>query len=112
MLDFPIVDTHLHLWDPGYLRYPWLDGDPLLNKPYLLPQYNEATRAENVDMMVFLQCEADFSQFMAEAEWVAEVAQKDTRIAGIVPWAPLENGDAARPALDKLAQIPRVKGIR
>src|SRR5262249_1152342 len=31
---------------------------------------------------------------------------------GIVPWAPLENGDAARPALEKLAANPRVKGIR
>ena len=39
---FPIIDTHLHLWDPGYLRYSWLDGNALLNKPYLLADYRKA----------------------------------------------------------------------
>lgn len=112
MLDFPIVDSHLHLWDPGILRYPWLDVDPMLNKPYLLPDYNAATQSEQVEKMVFVQCEVDFSQFREEADWVAEIAQKDPRIAGIVPWAPLENGDAARPDLERLAQNPRIKGIR
>jgi L-fuconolactonase len=112
MLDFPIVDTHLHLWEPTYLRYPWLDGDPLLNQPYLLPMYDEATKAQPVEKMVFVQCEADFAQFMEEAEWVNGLAEQDPRIAGIVAWAPLENGDSARPALERLAAIPRIKGIR
>jgi L-fuconolactonase len=110
MLDFPLIDTHLHIWDPGLLRYPWLDGNALLNKPYFLPDYTAATAAERVEKMVFVQCEATFDQFLQEAEWVA--SQPDPRIAGIVAWAPLENGDAARPDLDKLAAIPRVKGIR
>ncbi|MHB8624797.1 MAG: amidohydrolase family protein [Aggregatilineales bacterium] len=112
MLDFPIVDTHLHLWDPSRLRYSWLDGDPLLNKSFLLLDYDAATQSERVEKMVFVQCEADFSQFMAEAEWVAELAKHESRIAGIVPWAPLEDGDAARPALERLGQVPLVKGIR
>ena len=112
MLDFPIVDTHLHLWDPTHLGYPWLDGDPLLNQPYLLPQYNEATQAQPVEKMVFVQCEVDFAQFMQEVEWVDGLAQQDKRIAGIIPWAPLEHGDAARPVLERLAANPRIKGIR
>jgi L-fuconolactonase len=113
MVDFPIVDTHLHLWDPKYLRYPWLDAIALLNKPYLLADYRRACGPVQVEKMVFLQCEVEFSQFQEEADWVTLLAQKeDARIAGLVPWAPLELGDGARPALEKLAANPLVKGIR
>jgi len=112
MLDFPIVDAHLHLWNPSYLRYPWLDGDSLLNQPYLLLMYNEATQAQPIEQMVFVQCEADFAQFIEEAEWVVAQAEQDSRIAGIIPWSPLETGDAARTALERLAANPRIKGIR
>lgn len=111
-LDFPIVDTHLHVWNPTHLRYPWLDDNALLNKPYLLDDYNRACGAVSVERMVFLQCEVDFSQFMDEANWVDSLADQDSRLQGIVPWAPLENGDAVRPDLERLAANPRVKGIR
>ena len=112
MIDFPLVDTHVHLWDPQYLRYPWLDGNALLNKPYLLENYRAACGPVQVEKMVFLQCECDFAQFMDEANWVTQLAQVDPRIRGIVPWAPLEKGDAARADLERLAANPLIKGIR
>lgn len=112
MIPFPIVDTHVHLWDPSNLRYPWLDGNALLNKPYLLADYKRACGPVQVEKMVFLQCECDFSQFQQEADWVTKLAQQDPRIKGIVPWAPLEKGDEARPALAKLAENPLIKGVR
>ncbi|HVU12948.1 MAG TPA: amidohydrolase family protein [Phototrophicaceae bacterium] len=112
MLEFPIIDSHLHLWDTNHLRYSWLDGDPILGEPHLLEQYNTATQGERVEQMVFVQAEIDHELFLQEAAWVEENARRDPRIAGIVAWAPLENGDAARPALEKLAANPRVKGIR
>jgi L-fuconolactonase len=112
-MDFAIVDTHLHVWDPGYLRYAWLDGVPFLNKPYLLEDYRRACGPVQVEKMFFLQCEVDPSQYIAEAEWVTKLAQEeDPRIEGIVPWAPLELGEQARPALETLAQNPLIKGIR
>jgi L-fuconolactonase len=112
MLDFPIVDAHLHLWDPSYLRYPWLDDIPLLNQPYLLDDFNRHSAPVQVEQIVFLQAEVDFSQFREEAAWVTSLAQQDRRITGIVPWAPLELGDAARPALAEFAQNPLIKGVR
>jgi L-fuconolactonase len=111
-LTFPIVDTHLHVWDPRLLRYPWLDDVPLLNKPYPLEDYHHARGPVEVGQMVFVQCEADFSQFMDEARWVEQLAGQDSRLTGIVPWAPLENGESARPAVEALASNPHVKGIR
>ena len=112
MPSFPIVDTHLHLWDPGNLSYTWIEEVPLLNKPYLLSHYQTACGPVDVDKMVFLQCECDSSQFVEEARWVASLAKGDPRIQGIVPWAPLEKGDRARDALEALTAVPGVKGVR
>lgn len=112
MIDFPIVDTHLHVWNPNYLSYPWLEEIPMLNQPHLLEDYNRATGSIHVEKMVFLQCKCDFGQFMDEAEWVTNLAQEDPRIEGMVTWAPLEKGDAARNDLGKLAANGLVNGVR
>ena len=42
MLNFPIVDTHVHLWDPRHIRYPWLEHNARLNRPFLLADYERA----------------------------------------------------------------------
>ncbi|OGG50893.1 MAG: amidohydrolase [Candidatus Handelsmanbacteria bacterium RIFCSPLOWO2_12_FULL_64_10] len=112
MPDFSIIDTHLHLWDPKRLRYPWIDSIPLLNRPYLLKDYKKACGPVQVEKMVFLQCECVPEQFLQEADWVTSLARQDPRIQGIVPWAPLEKGEAARPDLERLAQNPLIKGVR
>ena len=112
MVDFPIVDTHVHLWDPNHLRYSWLDGIPLLNQRYLLEEYRQACGAVQVEQMVFVQCECDAGQHVQEAEWVSSLARQDGRIRGIVANAPLERGAAVDEDLEVLAAIPLVKGIR
>ena len=112
MPDFPIIDTHLHLWDPKEVDYPWLKDVPELNRAYLLPEYNKACGSVEVEAMVFLQCEANFSQALDEAKWVNRLAKDEPRIKAIIPWAPLEKGDACRPFLDQLKQMPLIKGIR
>ena len=112
MVDFPIVDTHVHLWDPNHLRYSWLDGIPLLNQRYLLEEYRQACGAVQVEQMVFVQCECDAGQHVQEAEWVSGLARQDGRIRGIVANAPLERGAAVDEDLEVLAAIPLVKGIR
>jgi L-fuconolactonase len=108
----PIVDTHVHLWDPRRVRYPWLADVPSLNRPHLLADYKAATAGLDVEKMVFVQCEADFAQYAEEVAWVTEQAAMDRRLRGIVAWAPLEKGDAARDDLEKLAGNPLLRGIR
>lgn len=112
MLNFPIVDTHVHVWNPQTIRYLWLNDNPFLNKPFLMADFDHACEPIAVDKLVFIQCEADFSQFIEEVEWVDSLANADNRLQAIVAWSPLENGDVVRPTLDKLALNPRVKGIR
>lgn len=112
MPHFPIVDTHLHLWDLTRLRYPWLASVPPINRNHLIADYRRACGPVTVAKMVFLQCDCDPVQAQAEADWVTEVAKVDPRIRGIVAWAPLEKGEAAAESVSKLAANPLVKGIR
>lgn len=117
MPNVPIVDTHVHLWDPKRLRYSWLDGNDLLNRPYLVEDYRQDCGDVAVEAMVFLECYADFTatggQYVEELRFVLDEAAREPRLKGIVPMAPLERGDAVRPMLEEmLALSPMVKGIR
>jgi L-fuconolactonase len=112
MITVPIIDTHLHLWDPARIPYPWLGGEPKLNRPHLLEEYRQATAGLPIEKMIFVQCEADFSAFQKEVDWVTEQAQQDTRLQAIVAWAPLEKGEAAQEALAQLKTYPLLRGIR
>ena len=112
MPNFPVVDTHLHIWDLGRIHYPWLANVPLLNKNHLIEDFTRACGSVAVSKMVFLQCECSPAQYEDELAWVTEVAAIDPRIRGIVPWAPLEKGSAVENELARLSSNPLVKGIR
>jgi L-fuconolactonase len=112
MVDFPIVDTHVHLWDPTRIRYPWLEDIPQLNKPFLLEDFSRHCGPVQVDKIVFLQCDCVPEASLQEAQWIASLAEMDPRIRGMVPWAPVESGEMVRSSLDALKAIPLVRGIR
>ena len=111
--NFKIIDTHLHLWDPDVLYYPWLQEEaPSLNKKFLLEDYTKATNGIPIDKMIFVQCECDRNHYLEELNWVSKLALNDPRIQGIVPWAPLEKGDAVQEELEFISNNRLVKGIR
>lgn len=113
MPDFPIVDSHVHLWDPEHFRMSWLDTLPLLNRRHDLATYREHTAGVEIEAMVYLQVEVETPYALLEARWVADRAAEDPRIRAIVPWAPLEYGEQSRAFLDALvATSPLVKGVR
>jgi len=112
MIDFPVIDTHLHLWDINHLSYPWLADVPGLNRTFTLDDYKEACGDLDVEKMIFMQCECDPSQYIQEVEWISGLARKEPALRGIVSWAPLEKGEEARPEIEALKANPLVKGIR
>lgn len=113
MPDLPIVDSHLHLWDPTRFRMGWLDGLERLNRPHGLADFDAATAGLDIEAMVYLQVEVDPAYGLLEARWVEELARQDPRIQGIVAWAPLEHGERARAVVEALVRdTPRLKGIR
>lgn len=104
----PLIDTHLHLWDPA--QVPWTRGTPVFNQLYDAAQFIAASDGCQVVRAVFVQCDA--SDGAAEVAWVAAQAAVDTRIAGIVAHAPVEQGVAVRARLARLAGHPLVRGVR
>lgn len=112
MPDLPLIDTHVHLWDPAHLCYPWLAEVPALNRPHRIEDFRRACGSVQIAKLVFVQCECDPSLSWREAQWVAEVAKSEPRLRGIVAQAPLEKGDAVEDDLVRLAEIPLVRGVR
>jgi L-fuconolactonase len=110
MPTFPIIDSHLHLWDPQQLSYPWLSGK--LDRPFLPADFQAASASVAIEALVFLECAAAPHQALEEAHWVLIQAKAEPRIAAMVCNAALETGDAVRPDLERLAATAKVKGVR
>src|SRR4051794_33135493 len=112
MPSFPIIDSHVHLWDPAKYRMPWLDNLPAINAVRSLADYDAATAGVQVEGLVYLQVEVGPAYALLEARDLDAMAGADPRIMGIVPWAPLEYGEQCRYFLEELTKIgPRIKGV-
>lgn len=111
-IDMPVIDAHLHLWDTVRMNYPWLETAPAIRRPFFIEDYQEAVKGLPVEKMVFVQAECLPEQFLEEVGFVEEQAQKDSRIKGIVAYAPLELGKGVKPVLEILQQHALVKGVR
>ena len=112
MPEFPIVDAHVHLYDPAALDFPWMRSVPKLDRPYLPTDFRALTAGVDVEMMVFVEVDAAPGQNLREAEWVARQAETEPRLRGMVASIPLEKGDAARTDLDAYAKISIARGVR
>jgi L-fuconolactonase len=109
----PIIDSHVHLWNPAQLRIPWLDDISLLNRAYEVGEYREQTQGLFIEAIVYVEVNVVPEQALQEAQWVAERARRDSRLQGIVAFAPVEQGSQVHAHLKQLVKIdPRIKGVR
>ncbi len=113
MPEIPIVDAHVHLWDPERQRIPWLDGDPLLERPFGLTDYWAQTAGLDIAAFVYVQVEVAPAYGLTEARMVAALAAEEPRLQAIVAYAPLEDGRRVRGYLDDLVGLsPLIRGVR
>ncbi|HEX2910875.1 MAG TPA: amidohydrolase family protein [Chloroflexia bacterium] len=111
--EISIIDSHVHLWDPRRFKMGWIKGSEQLDRSYQLDDYSEHIRGLPVEGFVFVEAGLDSGNELEEVEWVAGLARRDARLKGIVAAAPVEQGEALRPFLEKLVEIsPLVKGVR
>jgi len=61
-----IIDTHLHLIYLDRLRYPWLDGDPNLNRTFTIDEY--LAQASSAGITKMLHMEVDVAEADMERE--------------------------------------------
>ena len=109
----PIVDAHVHLWDPKQIALPWLADSPLLNRPYGFQEYHEQTAGIPIEAMVYVEVDVQPQDRLREAQYVVELAQQDQRLQGIVAAATVERGLELRPYLESLVALsPLIKGVR
>ena len=104
-----VVDSHVHLWDPGRLRYTWLDGTEL---DRLIDASALDAASGTVTEFVVVQADCADHQGLAEVEWLVEQSGQLPGLRGIVAFAPLERGGEVRDYLAALRAIPSVVGVR
>jgi L-fuconolactonase len=63
--------------------------------------------------MVYLPVDVASAYGLLVAKWAVDQAGRDSRLKGVVPYAPMEDGAVSRSYLTALAQLgPLVKGVR
>ncbi len=112
MPNFPIVDSHVHLFDITHLQYDWLNAAPKINKTHDLQTYDAACGTIEVDKIIFAEVDVAKGQHLDEARWVQSLAETDKRLCGSVAHAPLRKGTEVEADLEQLAEIKTVKGVR
>ena len=112
MFSYPVIDTHVHLWDPERLKYQWLEGNERLNRPFSLKEYREATTGIPVKKMVFLECGCLSEQRKHEVAFVMESKQADPRLEAIIPYFPVHLGPRVEVEMKELSRNQAIKGVR
>ncbi|MFN3643452.1 MAG: amidohydrolase family protein [Gemmobacter sp.] len=113
-----VIDAHVHIWRQADL--PWLAG-PMqprifgpygpLQRDYPMADYSADIAGQGVVKAVYVQANWAPGRAEAEAAWIEDVALTTGWPHATVAYADMGVPDA-RPALDRLARYPRLRGIR
>jgi len=110
--DFPIIDAHVHLFDPAVFPYAWLGGVPAINKAHGPADLDRLAAPVKIDGLVFVEVDVDDPRYLDEARWVEDLAAGDSRIRALVAGMPLEKGVAIEADIAEYAKLPHARGVR
>lgn len=106
--DIQCIDAHHHLWRYSAADFPWMgEGMEALRRDYLPAEFEAVARQAGVSGTIVVQAR----QTVEETKWLCELASQSRLIQGVVGWAPLVDPNLA-PRLERLAVLPKIKGMR
>ncbi|HLW92759.1 MAG TPA: amidohydrolase family protein [Roseiarcus sp.] len=112
MINFPIIDSHIHLLDQRRFGYSWASGQPKLKRDWSPDDLDDCAKPLTVEGFVFVEVDVDMPQYLDEAAWVEDLAKSDKRVKGCVACLPIERGKAIEPEMAKIAKLSIVRGVR
>ena len=102
-----IVDTHLHLIYPDRFSYPWLAGEPTINKPWSNESYWAEALHLGVEAAIHMEVDVIEPQMVEESRFVLGL---DRVIGAIANGRPERDGFEKH--LEMLAALGKVVGVR
>jgi L-fuconolactonase len=111
-MDFPIIDSHIHLLDQKRFVYSWAAGAPALKRDWSVDDLAAAAKPFEIEGLVFVEVDVDTPQHLDEADWVEGLSKRDRRVMGSVVCLPMERGAAIEPEMARVAKLDTVKGVR
>lgn len=112
-----LIDTHVHLLDPGRFWYAWCAAVPALNRAFPLAEYRAeaaAGGAAHIVSAVFMEGDVPLAQQDDETHHFSHLANNDRDtlpIDAVIAGAWPESADFPG-RLERLAADPRVRGVR
>lgn len=119
--DLPIIDAHLHFWDPQSNYHPWLCDEPMIpfrygdyssiRIPFFPQDYQQQCGHHNVLGCVYMEAEWQHGDALKEARWVHALNGRTCWPNAMIAqaWLDADNIDAQ---LEKLSAWPLVRGVR
>jgi predicted TIM-barrel fold metal-dependent hydrolase len=106
--DLPVIDTHIHLFDPGRSQgVPWPPKNSKIYKAALPDRYRALVKPFNVKGAIMVEC----SPWFDDNQWVLDLIQKDPIMVGMI--GDLEPDHAEFPKqLERFRKNPLYLGIR
>jgi L-fuconolactonase len=111
-MGFEFTDSHVHFWDASLRRYPWLAEVPSIAAAHLPSDLARESEGSAPSRVVFVQADCERLSAPDEVNWVESIARQAIPVAGIVAFAPMNEGSGTLAALRALVGHPLVRGVR
>lgn len=102
------IDSHQHFWRYDAVRDAWItDSMGVLKRDFLPEQLGPEMVANGMDASIAVQTD----QSESETTFLLGLAEKNTRIAGVVGWVDLRSPNVVE-RLEHFSRFPKLRGFR